>query len=176
MRCARLVWLAVAGLCRCPPPCTSPQAPPHRPISAVVDSDRGAPAGRSGIDGRRCLDVDRRGARVGRRGSETICAQPCENRRCRAPIRSCSRVRRCMPISRRLIPEDNVRRSPNQKTAYIVRDGRWIGIRYVSMHWQLGRALLDSVVPDPCCSPGRSRVVRGNIGGSAAHAPVRRRG
>jgi len=54
----------------------------------------------------------------------------------------------------RLVPEDNVRRSPNQKTAYIARDGRWIGIRYVSMHWQLGRALLDSVVPDPSSHPG----------------------
>ena len=54
----------------------------------------------------------------------------------------------------RLIPEDTVRRSPNQKTAYIVSDGRWLGIRYISMHWQLGRALLDSVTPGPAASPG----------------------
>lgn len=54
----------------------------------------------------------------------------------------------------RLIPEENVRRSPNQKTAYIVRDGRWMGVRYVSMHWQLGRALLDSVIPSPAAHPG----------------------
>jgi len=53
----------------------------------------------------------------------------------------------------RLIPEDNVRRSPNQKSAYMVRDGRWIGVRYVSMHWQLGRSLLDSIVPDPAANP-----------------------
>ena len=44
----------------------------------------------------------------------------------------------------RLIPEDTVRRSPNQPTAYIVNDGRWLGVRYVSMHWQLGRSLLDA--------------------------------
>jgi tetratricopeptide (TPR) repeat protein len=49
----------------------------------------------------------------------------------------------------RLIPEDTVRRSPTQKTAYIVRDGRWMGIRYVSMHWQFGRSLLDAVAPEP---------------------------
>jgi tetratricopeptide (TPR) repeat protein len=49
----------------------------------------------------------------------------------------------------RLIPEDTVRRSPNQVTAYIVRDGRWLGVRYVSIHWRLGRSLLDSVTPEP---------------------------
>jgi tetratricopeptide (TPR) repeat protein len=53
----------------------------------------------------------------------------------------------------RLIPEDGVRRSPSQKTAYIVRDGRWLGIRYISMHWQLGRSLLDSVSPEPAALP-----------------------
>lgn len=53
----------------------------------------------------------------------------------------------------RLIPEDTVRRSPTQKTSYIVRDGRWIGIRYVSLHWQLGRSLLDSVAPEPSAHP-----------------------
>lgn len=54
----------------------------------------------------------------------------------------------------RLIPEDNVRRSPSQKTAYIVRDGRWIGMRYISLHWQLGRSLLDGVMPAPAGHPG----------------------
>lgn len=54
----------------------------------------------------------------------------------------------------RLIPEDAVRRSPTQKTAYMVRDGRWLGIRYISMHWQLGRSLLDSVTPSPAANPG----------------------
>jgi tetratricopeptide (TPR) repeat protein len=53
----------------------------------------------------------------------------------------------------RLIPEDTVRRSPTQKTAYIVRDGRWLGVRYISMHWQLGRALLDGVTPEPATNP-----------------------
>ena len=53
----------------------------------------------------------------------------------------------------RLIPEDTVRRSPAQKTAYVVRDGRWLGIRYISMHWQLGRSLLESVTPDPASNP-----------------------
>lgn len=53
----------------------------------------------------------------------------------------------------RLIPEDTVRRSPTQKAAYIIRDGRWTGVRFVSIHWQLGRSLLDSVVPEPAASP-----------------------
>jgi tetratricopeptide (TPR) repeat protein len=53
----------------------------------------------------------------------------------------------------RLIPEDTVRRSPSQKTAYIVRDGRWLGIRYTSIHWQLARSLLDSVSPEPAALP-----------------------
>jgi tetratricopeptide (TPR) repeat protein len=54
----------------------------------------------------------------------------------------------------RLIPEDTVRKSPAQKTAYIVRDGRWTGVRYISLHWQLGRALLDSITPEPAAHPG----------------------
>ena len=29
-----------------------------------------------------------------------------------------------------------------------------MGIRYVSMHWQLGRSLLDSVMPEPAAHPG----------------------
>lgn len=53
-----------------------------------------------------------------------------------------------------LLPEDTVRRSPTQKAAYVVRDGRWIGTRYISMHWQLGRSLLDSVMPTPASHPG----------------------
>jgi tetratricopeptide (TPR) repeat protein len=54
----------------------------------------------------------------------------------------------------RLIPEDPVRRSRSQQTAYIVRDGRWLGVRYLSTHWQLGRTLLDSVSPQPAADPG----------------------
>jgi tetratricopeptide (TPR) repeat protein len=53
----------------------------------------------------------------------------------------------------RLLPQDTVRRSPTQMTAYIVRDGRWLGIRYISMHWQLGRSLLDGVTPEPAAHP-----------------------
>lgn len=49
----------------------------------------------------------------------------------------------------RLIPHDPVRRSPNQKSAYMIRDGRWTGVRYISLHWQIGRSLLDSVAPEP---------------------------
>jgi tetratricopeptide (TPR) repeat protein len=52
----------------------------------------------------------------------------------------------------RLIPDDTVRRSPTQKTAYVVRDGRWLGVRYISMHWQVGRSLLDSVTPEPAAN------------------------
>jgi tetratricopeptide (TPR) repeat protein len=54
----------------------------------------------------------------------------------------------------RLIPEDTVRRSAKQRTTYIVRDGRWIGVRYITIHWQLGRSLLDSVTPEPAAHPG----------------------
>jgi tetratricopeptide (TPR) repeat protein len=54
----------------------------------------------------------------------------------------------------RLVPEDNVRRSASQKTAYIVNDGRWMGVRYITMHWQFGRSLLDSVTPEPAAEPG----------------------
>jgi tetratricopeptide (TPR) repeat protein len=53
----------------------------------------------------------------------------------------------------RLVPEDNVRRSAAQKTAYVVNDGRWLGIRYISLHWQFGRSLLDSVTPEPSAEP-----------------------
>ena len=54
----------------------------------------------------------------------------------------------------KLIPEDTVRRSPSQKTAYIARDGRWLGVRYISLHWQFGRSLLDAVMPVPADHPG----------------------
>lgn len=53
----------------------------------------------------------------------------------------------------RLIPEDTVRRLPSQRTAYVVSDGRWTGVRYISIHWQLGRSLLDSIVPAPAGNP-----------------------
>jgi tetratricopeptide (TPR) repeat protein len=53
-----------------------------------------------------------------------------------------------------LIPEDTVRRSASQKSAYVVRDGSLLGVRYISIHWQLGRSLLDSVAPAPAAHPG----------------------
>ena len=53
----------------------------------------------------------------------------------------------------RMVPEDNVRRSPSQKTAYVVSDGQWLGVRYISLHWQFGRSLLDSVTPEPSADP-----------------------
>lgn len=53
----------------------------------------------------------------------------------------------------RLIPEDTVRRLPGQTSAYVVSDGRWTGVRYISIHWQLGRSLLDSIVPAPAGHP-----------------------
>ena len=60
----------------------------------------------------------------------------------------------------RLIPEDTVRKTPTQKSAYVVRDGRWLGIRYISLHWQLGRSLLYGFFPDPAADPGVFPVTR----------------
>jgi hypothetical protein len=54
----------------------------------------------------------------------------------------------------RLIPEEVTRRSPTQLSVFTVQDGRWHGVRYLSMHWQLGRSLLDVVVPEPAAHPG----------------------
>jgi tetratricopeptide (TPR) repeat protein len=54
----------------------------------------------------------------------------------------------------RLIPDEPTRRSERQQSVYMVKDGRWQGIRYLSLHWQLGRSLLDAVVPNPAAEPG----------------------
>jgi tetratricopeptide (TPR) repeat protein len=54
----------------------------------------------------------------------------------------------------RLIPEDVERRSPRQLSVLTVSDGRWQGMRYTSMHWYLGRALLDGVMPAPGAHQG----------------------
>jgi tetratricopeptide (TPR) repeat protein len=54
----------------------------------------------------------------------------------------------------RLIPDDMERRSPRQQRIYVVRDGRDLGTRFISIHWDLGRSLLDSVVPEPAAHPG----------------------
>jgi tetratricopeptide (TPR) repeat protein len=37
---------------------------------------------------------------------------------------------------------------------YAVKDGRYQGILYPSIHWQLGRSLLDAIVPEPAADPG----------------------
>ena len=54
----------------------------------------------------------------------------------------------------RLIPDEMVRRSPRQEAIFVVRDGREQGRRFVSLHWDLGRALLDAVAPHPAAHPG----------------------
>jgi tetratricopeptide (TPR) repeat protein len=47
----------------------------------------------------------------------------------------------------RLIPHDLSRQSPRQQRIFIVSDGREQGTRFVSLHWDLGRSLLDGVSP-----------------------------
>ncbi len=54
----------------------------------------------------------------------------------------------------RLIPDESTRRSPNQVSVYTIKDGRWQSVVYLSLHWQLGRTLLDGVVPAPAGHPG----------------------
>ena len=46
-----------------------------------------------------------------------------------------------------LIPHDLNRQSARQQRIFIVSDGREQGVRFVSLHWDLGRSLLDSVSP-----------------------------
>jgi tetratricopeptide (TPR) repeat protein len=53
----------------------------------------------------------------------------------------------------RLIPQDTVRRSASQQRIYVVEDGRQQGTRFVSIHWGLGRSLLDAVAPAPGAHP-----------------------
>ena len=53
----------------------------------------------------------------------------------------------------RLIPDEPTRRSERQQSVYTIKDGRWQGVRYLSMHWQLGRSLLDGVLPAPAAHP-----------------------
>jgi tetratricopeptide (TPR) repeat protein len=57
----------------------------------------------------------------------------------------------------RLIPDEMVRRSPKQDAIFVVRDGREHGRRYMSIHWGLGRSLLDAVAPEPAAHPGVRR-------------------
>jgi len=54
----------------------------------------------------------------------------------------------------RLIPDDFERRSPKQQQIFIVSDGREQGTRFVSIHWELGRSLLDAIAPAPATHRG----------------------
>ena len=53
----------------------------------------------------------------------------------------------------RLIPTEITRRSPRQLSVYTVVDGRWQSVRYITMHWRLGRQALDSIQPSPAGNP-----------------------
>lgn len=53
----------------------------------------------------------------------------------------------------RLIPEESTRRSSSQQAVYTIKDGRWQGVRYLTMHWRLARTLLDGVFPAPSADP-----------------------
>ncbi len=57
----------------------------------------------------------------------------------------------------RLIPDDMERRSLKQQRIFIVSDGREQGTRFVSIHWGLGRSLLDALAPAPATHPGALR-------------------
>ena len=52
-----------------------------------------------------------------------------------------------------LMPDEMTRRLPTQQGVYVVRDGRWQGLRYSSIHWGLGRSLVAGVVPTPSTDP-----------------------
>jgi len=54
----------------------------------------------------------------------------------------------------RLIPDGIVRQSPKQQRIFIVTDGRDQGTRFISIHWDLGRSLLDAIAPEPAVHPG----------------------
>ena len=53
-----------------------------------------------------------------------------------------------------LIPQNIEQQSKKQRLIFLVEDGREQGTRYVSIHWELGRSLLDSVTPTPAAHPG----------------------
>jgi tetratricopeptide (TPR) repeat protein len=52
-----------------------------------------------------------------------------------------------------LIPDEVVQRSPRQLKMYTVADGRWESVRYASMHWMLGRSLLEAITPSAAAHP-----------------------
>jgi tetratricopeptide (TPR) repeat protein len=54
----------------------------------------------------------------------------------------------------RLIPDERKRRSDRQLSVYAIKDGRSAGVLYPSMHWELGRSLLDAIAPAPASHPG----------------------
>jgi tetratricopeptide (TPR) repeat protein len=52
----------------------------------------------------------------------------------------------------RLIPEETTRRSPRQQSVYTIKDGRWQSVVYLSLPWQLGRSLVEGIVPHASAS------------------------
>ena len=54
----------------------------------------------------------------------------------------------------RLVPEEWTRRTASQPGVFMVSDGRWQGMRFPSVHWQLGRSLLDGIHPSPAGHAG----------------------
>jgi tetratricopeptide (TPR) repeat protein len=52
-----------------------------------------------------------------------------------------------------LIPEDVSRGSSSQQRIFMVEDGRQQGFRYPTIHWAIGRSLLDGVMPAPSAEP-----------------------
>jgi tetratricopeptide (TPR) repeat protein len=149
-------WLAVAGLfVACPRTAqsASAQSPPgpdrFQQWLAAIDAHTPGDPGKIAVDvstwtGEELEDVVSEAKRLARTLAKTD------------PARANHMLLRGAALHAdigRLIPEDTVRRSPSQQSAYVVSDGRWTGMRYISIHWQLGRSLLDSVVPSPAGDP-----------------------
>jgi len=84
----------------------------------------------------------------------------------------------------RLIPEDTVRRSAKQRRLFLVLDGREQGTRFISIHWEIGRSLLDGIAPGPASLPGVLQWYRetsadllrlGSLAEAVEHLPRARR-
>ena len=82
---------------------------------------------------------------------------------------------------------DDLRRRGNtaaDSSFFVVNDGRGGGIRHESAHWQIGRAVLDSITPSPANDPGALLWYRaassyllheGHLGEVRAHLATARR-
>ena len=84
----------------------------------------------------------------------------------------------------RLIPDDVERRSARQNRIIVVRDGRLLGSRFISIHWEVGRTLLDAIAPEPSANLGvllwyqqtSTDLLRiGSLAEAAVHLPRGRR-